>query len=245
MRTGCIVAAMVLMIAIGIAGYFGYQMLDQSFDIPEQLEAYNNPELMRSLVHSKAPAPPDTAHLTAEQVQKFIGALDSLGSGWQGLAVLLDSIQSAENTGNEFSIWDSPALISQMMQTPLNMRRALVTYLNEHNISWAEYVWLKERTVAASGITMRETDSSLNAVVDHHIKLGNPDMISTKSKETASDFFQRIETLRTSGAIDSSDIALVAPYRETLLSKGLPALACVDTKEQILKNGLTISNDQE
>lgn len=243
MRTGCIVAAIVLVVVIGIAGFFGYQMINESFDIPEQLEAYNDPELMRSLVKSKAPAPPDTAHLTQERVQKFMGALDSLGSGWQGLALLIDSLQS-EKGQEQFSIWSSPALINQMMQTPLTMRRALVNYLNLHNISWEEYVWLKERTIAASGITLRETDSSLNAVVSAHFKMGTPDMITTKSKETATDFFHRVEALRMSGAVDSSDIALVAPYRETLLSKGLPALAGIESKQD-LDGGLNVSTSRK
>lgn len=245
MRTGCIVAALVLLIAIGIAGYFGYQMINESFNIPEELEAYADPGLMRMRLKSTTPAPPDTAHLTPERVAQFIGALDSLGSGWQGLAIMLDSLQSDDNGESKVTIWTSPAIIQQMMHTPLAMRRALVSYLNNNNISWAEYIWLKEHTIAASGITLHETDSSLNAVVSTHTKLNSTDLIPTQSKESTSNFFNRIEQLRKSGAIDSSDIALVAPYRQALLSKGLPALACIDTKEKVLDAGIHIKTSQE
>jgi|GEM_PF-2505929 len=244
MRTGCIVTAIVLVILIGVAGYIGYRMMGDSLDIPEDLKAYTDRETMMAEIRSTRPAPPDTTHLTAGQVEVFVGALDSLATGWNKLAYTLDSVRTADSGAGSLSLWTTPALLKQIIQLPLVTRRAIVSYLNDHDLSWAEYIWLKERTIAASGITPNETDSALSAILQQHLDSDEQDAFKTdKMEETA--LFTRVAKLRASGVIDSSDVALVAPYRRTILDRGIPTLIGIETEEEDADGGLTVGMEQK
>lgn len=218
MRKGCVFSATLLVILIAVGGYFGYTLIRQNFDLPDDLAPYAEADSLAEFIHSREPAPPDTAHLTAGRVELFIGAFDSLNTGWYNLNRTFDSL-GLGNNGKKLDIWESPSVFRELVKLPLLTRKGLASYLNARNLSLAEYVWLKERTVAASGITHQDVADCFRDSLARYVNVS--DSIPLNSSEKLLSFFNRVEELRRSGAIDSSDIALAAPYRQTILRKGM------------------------
>ncbi len=221
MRQGCVIAATLLVLLIGIGGYVGYTMLRDNFEVPEELAPYAISKPIRQLVHSNAAAPPDTAHLTPERIEMFIGVFDSLNTGWHNLSRVFDSLDTPDLESRRWDLWKSPIIIREAIALPLRMRKGLVAYLNSRNLSLAEYVWLKERTTAASGITYQEAAAVLRDSLHRYLPVPDSSPIDAGKQLTA--FFKRVEQIRSSGMIDSSDIALAAPYRQHILRNGIGA----------------------
>ncbi len=230
MRKGCVFSATLLVILIAIGGYFGYTMLRQNFDLPDDLAPYAEADSLAEFIHSREPAPPDTAHLTAGRVALFIGAFDSLNTGWYNLNRTFDSLGIRNARGKQLDLWQSPEVLRDIIKLPLLTRKGLASYLNARNLSLAEYTWLKERVVAASGITHAEIGAIFRDSLSRYIPV--PDSSPIDNGPHISAFFERVEKLRRSGAIDSSDIALVAPYRQTIIRDGLGAFLSPESDDE-------------
>jgi hypothetical protein len=243
MNRGCIIVAVVVAVAVGIAGYFAYMKVKQALDTPKELLPYANPDSMSARMSSHDSAPPDGAHLTSNQVQLFIGAFDSINSGWSEMKRAFDSMHLNKNGKDDsvkVNLWASPYFLQQFNMMPLRARKGLTAYLNEHHLSWAEYLWIKERIVAASGITRHELDSALHAKLEGYFQAqetadstadstrrdSSRSKVATDSTET---FFRKVDSLRASGAIDSTERVLVASYHDILLDKGLLCLFGIET----------------
>ncbi len=240
MNRGCLISLLLVILAVAIAGYFAYDKLKVAFETPQELLPYVHPDSMLARVRSKAPAPAAGVRLTAEQVQIFVGALDSVNSGWDAMSRALDSLNMkavVKNDSAKVNYWASPYFILEFRLLPLRGRKSLVTYLNEKGVSWAEYLWIKERVVGASGIRHEQVDSVLESVLVSWFaadSTGRSDSMETNvGNDSVVAFYARLEALRASGAIDSAETALVLPYRETILARGLLALLCIETNFKI------------
>jgi len=240
MRKGCGIITLLITICIAAGGYYAYRYLRGVFEVPHELAAYDDEASMLALITSTAPPPGASEHLTPERVQLFIGAVDPVAAGWRGLLTALDSMHlGADGDSTEINFMTTPTVIHEIIRLPLVTRRGLVEYLNAKNLSLQEYTWLKERTVAASGITLREYDSALHGTLQRYISSKN--VANIRNAHDSKLFFDRVEELRSSGAVDSSDMALAAPYRSVLLDKGLPVLLNIendfaDTPEATLES---------
>lgn len=230
MRKGCVFSATLLVILIAVGGYFGYTLIRQNFDLPDDLAPYAEADSLAEFIHSREPAPPDTAHLTAERVALFIGAFDSLNTGWYSLNRTFDSLGIRNTKGKQLDLWKSPDMLREIIKLPFVTRKGLASYLNARDLSLAEYVWLKERVVAASGITHDEIGAIFRDSLNRYIPV--PDSSPMNSGVRISAFFERVEALRRSSAIDSADVALVAPYRQTIISKGLGAFLSPEVEDE-------------
>lgn len=233
MRKGCVFAVVLLVIVLTAGGYIGYTMLVKNFAVPEELARYGEYESMMKLIRSTAPPPSDSAHLTPERVELFIGALDPLNAGWHELRDALDSLGGENHDHEALDIWKGPAMFREIFRLPLLTRRAMVDYLNSHNLSMAEYIWLKERTVAASGLTYKDFAGAFRDSLNRSLPM--QDSLFLGGNEGATEFFGRVEELRRSNVIDSADIALVAPYRDAILSRGTGVLLSMEQESESLE----------
>ena len=247
MNRGCIVAAIVVAIAVGIAGYFAYMKVKQALDTPKELLPYANPDSMSTRLSSHDTAPPAGSHLTPNQIRLFMGALDSINTGWSEMKRAFDSMHLTSKSGGDtakIDLWASPYFLQQFNRMPLLARRGLTNYLNDHRISWAEYLWIKDRMVAASGVTRHDLDSALKSKLEGYFQ--SHDTTATPGDTTARDttvtkigadstetFFRHIDSLRTSGAIDSTEQQLVIPYRDVLLDQGILCLLGIETNFEL------------
>jgi hypothetical protein len=162
MRKIWIILPLGLAISIAMIGYFGYRAIKETLTLPEELAPYESRAAALKLIRSAAPAPGPEARLTARQVELFIGMLDSINIGSDNLEPALDALHLDTNGRGKSkpNILAVPGVVHQaLMMAPLT-RRAIVNYLNNNGLSWEEYLWIKERVLAASGITRAEADSS-------------------------------------------------------------------------------------
>ncbi|MEP7219412.1 MAG: hypothetical protein ABI876_10870 [Bacteroidota bacterium] len=240
MRKGCIIFTVLLVVLIAGAGFAGYHYLKNSLGISADLKAYANKDSVLGKLRSHAPAPGRNEHLTKQQVALFIGALDSAATGWRNLRAAIDSFRIGTGTGkdsSEMNISASPKLVRGIILAPLVTRRAIVNYLNNNNLSWEQYLWIKERTVAAADINAGDLDSAETAVARAHLHGKGPDIKGKLSR--SDDFFRKVEQIRNNGLLNDHDRELAAPYRDLLLSRGLPTLMGTETNLTDKNGGFT------
>lgn len=230
MNRGCIISAVVVALIVGIAGYYAYDRLKGVLEMPPELLPYGRVDSMQTRIASQAPTPPPGTHLTADQVRFFVGALDSVNLGWVVMERGLDSInfRNGVKDSGKIDLWASPFFLQQFMQMPLIARRALVAHLNANHISWNEYLWIKDHVIGASGIGKNDVDSVFTVRIHEYFSEADTTRTSV-GRDSMNVFFGRIEALRSSGVIDSSEIALVVPYRNTILDKGMLTLLGLET----------------
>jgi hypothetical protein len=216
-----------LILVVGLITFFN---LKTSLELPEDLKLYaDRPSTMSQIASSKA-APADTMQLTEEHVDLFMGTLAPVSSGYAYMKHRLDSLNRREGATDKKRVdfWGSPFFIQQMNRMPLAARKDLVAYLNRHKPSWDEYLWLKEHVVAASGITRRDFDSLFDNRLRPYFRV--EDSVSTNMIPAgAVPLFERAELLRRT-AIDSTEIALVAPHRQRLLDSGFASLMSIEVR---------------
>ena len=220
----------VLVIVIG--GYLGYRYIKESLSVSADLAGLSNRDSVLAHVIDKSPAPPAGSKLTGERVELYVGAFDSVSRGWRALTTALDTVKSQNDSGESigsFKTWVNKSVLREIVRLPLVSRRGLVNYLNMRHLSWAEYVWIKERTIAASMITRGEYDSAMLGEMRAHFPANDNKKSKGLNAPSPDELFRRIEEIRSSGGLDSTEIALVAPHRRELLSTGLPSLMGLDT----------------
>lgn len=230
MNRGCIIFAFVLVVGIGIAGFFAYRALRASLELPADLAAFNHGDSLRSHLVSSEPAPSDSTALTAVDMRLFLDALPPINSGWKPLEAKFDSLglNAEGKKGNDISILATPQILSEMILIGPRTRKALAEYLNSRKLSLDRYIWLKEHVVAASGITKDEADSAFGSRLA--LFLGDGTSNTRRGGDKNFDaFFARVESIRAAGLVDSTEAALVLPYRATILGEGLPCLMGIET----------------
>lgn len=236
MRRGCVIFTVILALLIAVVGYFGYTWISDAIGVPEDLQPYEESAAALTLVKSKAPAPLEGTKLTERQVGLYIQGLDSVDLGLRILLASVDSIglRNPAKGDSAVNVWKAPGLVRAARLIPLLTRRALVNFLNAHNLSLAEYEWIKRRTIAASGITQNDVDSLLNDAMPPssaawRIVKGAEAKSPQSYSGTPDRFFREIDSLRSANAIDSTEIAVAHPHRTTILRKGLASLVGLES----------------
>ena len=228
-RRGCLTGVLVFsLIALGFGSYWLY--VYNKFNPPEELKPYATRESTMEFITSKNPAPGSGQRLTEEDLQFYLDSFDSLNSGWRVFEIAWDSAKAARDPGDDekFDPLELDDVGVIFFQTNLYARRSLINYLNQRQKSWDEYMWAKRRTIAASGITQQEfTDTLRNFMKRNDFNLQDEE--GEEVQLASQDLFKEVREIR-QGGVDSTEQALVAPYRTTLLIKGIHSLT--QTEEQ-------------
>ena len=224
LRRGCLMGLVILALFASGFMYWWFQVYSK-FNPPEELKPYATRESSLSLIKSKAPAPDQSKRLTQEDIDFYVNSFDSLNSGWRIFDAAWDSTMVTRSPDNDekFDPLDLDDLGVLFFRTNLYARQSLINYLNLLNRSWDEYQWTKRRVIAASGITQEEfTDTLRNFMVRHNFN------IETENRQLASeDLFSKVREIQ-SGGIDSTEQALVAPFRTKLLTDGMHSLTQIE-----------------
>ena len=247
MRKGCIVFTVLLAVAIGVAGYFGYSYISDSLDIPEELAEYGSHDDALAHITSKAPAPGPEARITKEKMETLLGAFDSIQTGWRVTAVAIDSLANIDKGADSsaMGLLTMPQFIRQAMMGVMMTRRALVTHLNASNLSWEEYQWLKTRAIAAAGIDKPEADSVFALSLPSRLAVRNRTNSFGESELANEKLFENVARVRSSGTIDSTETALARHYRNALLTRGSAALKGLEEAKSGLNMGASIKSHEE
>ncbi len=225
MRRGCLIGLVLLTVMVSGLGYMFVTTLSEILP-PSELRPYATLEETLKMVHSSAVAPGSEARLTETEVQFYLTALDSVNAPWEQL---LPTIKEAvEQSGEQVDIIRSMEEFKEMIHLPFYARRGLVNYLNVQGKSWDQYLWAKARVIAASGITQQEAHTVLHDLYSQYFVLEEQATVLDAIREGSDSFYQRVDSLR-KGSIDSTEIALVEPYRDVLLGKGLHSLVGIET----------------
>ena len=232
--SGCVMGIVVLVIAVAIAGYFGYRHIADALDLPEELESFANDDSVRASVRSQAPAPPEGTRLDAAWIALYVDGLDESNRALEGALQGIDSIHRASRAAGDSgvsTILTSPSFYRLITLIEPMTKRSLVEYLNARGRSLDEYSWAKTRVVAASGVTLEAVDSALDAMISPYFE-GVPSgtKFSLGDRDAVVALFRRADSLRTSGAIDSTESALAAPHRQRILARGLGSIYGFDVE---------------
>ena len=225
MRRGCILGFILFSVMVSGLGYMFISTLSDVMP-PEELQPYTSLEETLKLVHSSTAAPGPGKRLTQENVEFFINGLDSVNASWEQLEPALAA--QVEKSNEKIDIIRSYEEFKEMIHLPFYTRQGLVNYLNLEGKSWDEYLWAKARIVAASGITQEEAHTVLRSLYSTYFILEDQQNVLETIRDGSDSFYTRVDSLRENG-VDSTEIALVAPYRDVLLSKGLHSLMGVET----------------
>lgn len=229
MNRGCSIGLMIALVIAGVVGYIGYRFANQFAELPEEIAPYQHLDSVRSMVASAAPRPSDSARLTEAWVSPLLAAADASNAIVGQIASNIAALKK-EDGGFIKNFGAGMNLVKEARLIPLLVRRGVVQILNQQNRSWAEYDWAKERAIAAAGITRSNVDSAAQALF--HATLGDTTDAQIRVPDGAvGDFYRRTDSLRASGAIDSAEFALMRPYRQLLLDRGVLLLLGIEAHD--------------
>ncbi len=221
LQRGCAMGIIVLFLLVSGLGYMWWQAFNK-FNPPEELKAYAYRASLDTILDSKAPARDDATPLDEEELAFFLGAVDTVWSVWSEFDRVYDSAYAETGPGEEFDPLEFDEVGTLFWRVPLLTRRGLIDHLNRSNRSWEQYIGIKQRVVAAANIGQQEATDTLHALMRRH-RLS----VAEEGVDLPNDqLFQRALELRP--LLDSAEKAMVAPYRETLLNKGVHLLVGTD-----------------
>lgn len=218
-RRGCLMGMIVLTLLASGIGYMIWRAFNR-FNPPEELRPYAFGNTFDSLVISDAPAREDSHPLDSAELHFYLGAIDTVWNAWSEFERVYDSAYAERDPEEPFDPMDLDEVGIIFWRIPLYARRGLVDHLNASDRSWAEYLSIKERVIAATDITHREVGDSIRSFLhQRNFNLDEGELELPNQK-----LFTRAEKLRAS-AIDSTERTLVAPYRDLLVTRGLHTLS--------------------
>ena len=204
-------------------GYMVWQAISK-YNPPDELAAYAFRSSYDSLILSNNPARDDAEPLNQGELDFYLGAVDTVWSAWEEFTVVFDSAYADAEEDEEFDPLTFDEVGTVFWHVPLLARRGLVEHLNDNGRSWEEYLSIKQRVVAASDIEHNEAIDSLRSLMRRY----RFDMSDKGAAEVPNEeLFKRVAELRALG-IDSTEQALVAPHRETILTHGVHTLVGTD-----------------
>ena len=214
-------------------GFMWWQAFSK-FNPPEELRPYAYREGYVALLDASEGVLPsisqelDSADLRLDSLDLhfFLGAVDSVDAAWGRFAAIYEA---AKGTGgidpNEpFDPMELDSIGIEFHRVSFYARQNLVGHLNDAGLSWNDYIGIKARVVAASGITPDELRDSLHQFMEDF----GMDVDREATDLPNPQLFARADSLRDAGAIDSSAIALVVPHRSYLLGPGIHTLIGTD-----------------
>ena len=219
MKRGCAMGMVVLALLASGLVYMLWRAYNR-FNPPEELRAYAFGQTFDSLITSTAPARSDAEPLDSAELRFYLDAIDTVWNAWMEFERVYDSAYAEHDPEEPFDPMDLDEVGVIFWRVPLYARRGLAGHLNSSGRSWEEYLSIKERVIAATDITHREVGDSIRSFLRRrNFEVGEEGLDLPNEK-----LFARAEQLRAS-AIDSTERALVAPYRDLLVTRGLHTLS--------------------
>jgi hypothetical protein len=163
LAAGCLVVAVIGIVAAGIALYFGYRavspMIDNAATVLEQ--AREAAAQSDRIDNTATFTPPADGELTEAQVRRFLAVHErtrtSLGSRWTELQAQADRLgQQAKDDARRLSFTEVAAMVRSLGSIIVEARRAHVDALNAEQFSASEYTWVRLRAYEAAGLEVIE-----------------------------------------------------------------------------------------
>ena len=223
MKRGCMTGMVILLLLILGLMYMVMRVIGR-YTPPEELRPYAYRESFEALLTSNSLPPNESRPLDSADLIFYLGAVDTIWNAWSEFERIYDSARAEADPDESFSPMDLDEAGIAHIRFPLHARRGLVDHFNSADRSWAEYLIIKKRVVAASGIGYPEVEDSLLSLMQRfNIEVVDEEERSQTGGDSTRAFFAEVERIR-AGGIDSIERARVAPYRELLLTRGLPGL---------------------
>ncbi len=190
---GCLITAAVLVVGVGVAGYFfvikpASEFVGGFVEINEQWETLNS----QIDDQSDFEVAPDTT-LAENQLQRYLAAQtqikNQLGPRLKQLETKYDALKAMQREeGRDMNLGEIAGVYKDMSDLILEAKRAQVAAINAQDFSLEEYAWVRERTYRAIGASINVAAAA---------GLG--------------------EQILDQYAVDKATVDLVEPYREQLM----------------------------
>jgi hypothetical protein len=156
---GCLVIAVLVGVAVGVALYFGYRAMSPMIDNASALlQQARDAAAQTDRVENKGRyTPPADATLSDAQVRRFLAVHErtkaTLGPRWGELQAQAERIEEqARHDAREVSFADVATMLRSVGGLITEARRAHVDALNAEQFSTSEYNWVKLRAYEAAGL---------------------------------------------------------------------------------------------
>ena len=151
---GCAGVAVVLMIAVGIGGYFVFNAargyIEGFVELAERV-----PELNAQVVDQSAYAAPADAGLSADQIERYMGVqqtmTEALGARYRTMEAQYAEWDEMRKGGREPGLREIMQAWQDMLALIIDAKQAQVQGLNEQDFSLAEYHWVREQVLLSLG----------------------------------------------------------------------------------------------
>lgn len=163
LAAGCLVVAVIGVVALGLALYFGYRaispMIDNATTVLEQ--AREAAAQSDRLENTTAYTPPADGELTEAQLRRFFAVHErmrgTLGPRWTDLQAQADRVaQQAKEDARQLSFTEVASMVRSLGSIVVEARRAHVDALNAEQFSSSEYNWVRLRAYEAAGLEVFE-----------------------------------------------------------------------------------------
>lgn len=160
---GCLVVAVIAVVSLGVAGYFGYRafrpMIDNASTMLQQ--AKDAAAESDRLENKTRYTPPENGELSEVQVTRLLAVHDrtrkALGPKWEDLQAQATRLErQARDDARELSFTDIMTMLRALGSVIVDARRAHVDALNAEQFSASEYNWVRLRAYEAAGLEVAE-----------------------------------------------------------------------------------------
>lgn len=159
--TGCLIVFVIALIGFSVAGFYAYRwarpMIQSTGDYLDRAREMSR---LADRITNKSPyAPPQSAQLTAAQVERFVAVQtrvrDELGTRWTEIEAKSAQIrEKTRENQRDLTFAEFTSVFSDLAGIYMEARRAQVNALNVHKFSDAEYTWVRRRVYEAAGMEM-------------------------------------------------------------------------------------------
>jgi F0F1-type ATP synthase membrane subunit b/b' len=163
LAAGCLVVAVIALVSLGVAIYFGYRAVSPMIDSAQAVlqQAKDAAEESDRIENKTAYTPPADHELTEAQLRRFLAVHErtrkALGPNWDDLRAQADRIeQQAKQDARELSFTEVVTMVRALGSVIVDARRAHVDALNAEQFSASEYAWVKLRAYEAAGLEVME-----------------------------------------------------------------------------------------
>jgi hypothetical protein len=155
---GCLILVLFCVVVLGIGGFFLWRAASPVIDNARNyLQGLSQLGELEKEIKNQAPyTPPASGELTEAQVQRFVRVQDSvrasLGQRMTEIEEKYKHLQPNNDAGQQPSMSEVIAGLSDLGNAFLQARRYQVNALNSEGFSQEEYSWVRDRVFQAAGV---------------------------------------------------------------------------------------------
>jgi len=159
---GCLVAAVLGVIALAVAGFFAWRMAQPYVEnAGEYMAGFRRlgelSDLDRQVDNTAAYTPAATGELSDAQVQQFVRVQEhvrgALGARFSEIQAKYRQLDGGSDSGaRTLSFAEAASALTELSSLVVDARRAQVEALNAEGFSQGEYDWVRTRVYQAAGL---------------------------------------------------------------------------------------------